>query len=97
MIQSFKDMGTQDIFDGRNSKLARKKCATELWKIACRKLDQLDSTNRLEDLRKPPGNRLESLTGDRIGQFSIRINDQYRICFVWTEFGPENVEIVEYH
>jgi proteic killer suppression protein len=62
-----------------------------------RKLDQLDSVVSLDDLRIPPGNKLEALRGDRKGQYSIRINDQYRICFVWTESGPSQVEIVDYH
>ncbi len=65
--------------------------------MAARKLDQLDSVERLADLAIPPGNRLESLAGTRKGQHSIRINEQYRICFVWTESGPEEVEIVDYH
>ena len=62
-----------------------------------RKLDQLDSVSALAELRIPPGNRLESLSGDRKGQYSIRINDQYRICFVWIETEPDEVEIVDYH
>ena len=62
-----------------------------------RKLDQLDSVASLDELRIPPGNRLESLVGDRQGQYSIRINDQYRICFIWTEIGPDEVEILDYH
>lgn len=61
------------------------------------KLDQIDSAEALDDLRIPPGNRLEALKGDRQGQHSIRINEQYRICFIWTEAGPEKVEIVDYH
>jgi proteic killer suppression protein len=65
--------------------------------VAARKLDQLDSVERLEDLAIPPGNRLEALAGGRKGQHSIRINEQYRICFVWTRSGPEVVEIVDYH
>jgi proteic killer suppression protein len=68
-----------------------------LWRIAVRKLDQLDSVVMLDELRVPPGNRLEALSGDRAGQHSIRINDQFRICFVWTESGPDAVEIVDYH
>jgi len=64
---------------------------------AARKLDQLDSAQVLEDLRIPPGNRLEALSGDRKGQHSIRINDQYRICFVWSNDEPDEVEIVDYH
>ncbi len=97
MIVSFKDVGTEDIFDGNNSKQARQRCPQRLWKVAARKLEQLDSTTALADLRVPPGNRLEALEGDREGQHSIRINDQYRICFFWTELGPAEVEIVDYH
>ena len=66
-------------------------------KITIWKLDQLDSVTTLNELRIPPGNWLEALTGDRKGQHSIRINDQYRICFVWTDSGPDKVEIVDYH
>lgn len=65
--------------------------------VARRKLDQLDSATELRDLASPPGNRLERLTGDREGQHSIRINDQWRVCFVWTAEGPKDVEIVDYH
>jgi proteic killer suppression protein len=68
-----------------------------LWKVAARKLEQLDSTQRLEDLRVPPGNRLEALSGEGAGKHSIRINDQYRICFMWTPEGATAVEIVDYH
>jgi len=97
MILSFKDKGTGDIFDGKNTRDARKTCRESLWKIAARKLDQLDSVITLNELRIPPGNRLETLTGNRKGQHSIRINDQYRICFLWTDSGPDKVEIVDYH
>jgi proteic killer suppression protein len=65
--------------------------------VALRKLVQLDLAVRLDDLKAPPGNRLEALSGDRKGQWSIRVNDQYRICFRWSPEGPENVEIVDYH
>jgi len=65
--------------------------------VAVRKLEQIDSAEGLEDLRIPPGNRLEVLTGNRSGQFSVRINRQYRVCFVWSESGPDEVEIVDYH
>jgi proteic killer suppression protein len=65
--------------------------------VARRKLRQLEIAGRLEDLLVPPGNRLEPLTGDRAGQHSIRVNDQFRVCFRWTESGPEDVEIVDYH
>ena len=72
-------------------------CPKSLWKIAVRKLDQLDSVLSLDELHVPPGNRLETLSGNREGQHSIRINDQYRICFRWTETGPTDVEITDYH
>jgi proteic killer suppression protein len=97
MIHSFKNAGAEDIFNGKNTAVARRTCPQSLWKITARKLDQLDSVESLEDLRVPPGNRLELLSGDREGQQSIRINDQYRICFVWTVSGPDEVEIVDYH
>jgi proteic killer suppression protein len=97
MILSFRDEGTEDIFNGENTKAARKICSEGLWKVAARKLDQLDSVTDLNELRIPPGNRLELLSGKRRGQHSIRINDQYRICFTWTETGPEQAEIVDYH
>ena len=66
-------------------------------RVARRKLRQLEIAGRLEDLRVPPGNRLEALRGDRSGQHSIRINDQFRLCFIWTAAGPDDVEIVDYH
>ena len=97
MIQSFKTTGTEDIFNGKNTKAARRTCPQSLWRVATRKLDQLDSVDSLDELSVPPGNRLEALTGDRQGQHSIRINDQYRICFVWTDTEPDAVEIVDYH
>ena len=97
MIRSFRNAATEDVFNGRASKAARRVCPRALWRTAVRKLEYLDSAGLLEDLRVPPGNRLERLKGDRRGQWSIRINDQYRICFVWTELGPDLVEIVDYH
>jgi proteic killer suppression protein len=97
MIKSFASAGTEDIFNGRNTKDARKACPRELWRVAVRKLEQLDSVSLIEELRIPPGNRLEALSRDRKGQFSVRINDQFRVCFVWTEDGPDAVEIVDYH
>lgn len=97
MILSFKDIGTEDIFNGENTKSARKTCPQTLYSVAFRKLDQIDSAVELNELRIPPGNRLEALEGDRQGQYSIRINDQYRICFIWTQNGAEDVEIVDYH
>ena len=97
MIQSFKDQGTEDIFNGLKTKAARNICPESLWKIAARKLDLLDSAETLSDLRIPPGNRLERLSGNRKGQHSLRVNDQYRICFEWTTTGSDQVEIVDYH
>jgi proteic killer suppression protein len=96
MIVSFRDKGTEDVFNGQASKAATKSCPAILWRVARRKLDRLDSVIRLDELRVPPGNRLETLAGDRKGQHSVRINDQYRICFVWTDAGPADVEIVDY-
>lgn len=97
MIRTFRDPGTEDIFNARDSKRARRVCPTSLWVVARRKLELLDSAGALLDLRIPPANRLEALKGDRRGQYSIRVNDQYRLCFVWTELGPSQVEIVDYH
>jgi toxin HigB-1 len=97
VIRSFKDQGADDVFYGRNTKNARRSCPQTLWTVAARKLDQLDSAQSLEDLRLPLGNRLEALSGDREGQHSIRINDQYRVCFVWAGGEPDEVEIVDYH
>jgi len=97
MIQTFKGAGAEAIFNGDNTQAARRTCPESLWKVALRKLDLLDSAASLQDLRVPPANRLERLTGQRKGQHSIRINDRYRICFVWTEEGPDQVEIVDYH
>jgi len=97
MIRSFKNAGTEDVFNGENTMQARRTCPQQLWRVAARKLDQLDSVSSLEELRIPPGNQLEVLKGERKGQYSIRINDQYRICFSWVEGEPDEVEIVDYH
>ncbi len=97
MIQSFRSTGSEDLFYGRNTKGARKTLPHNLWRQCAKKLDALDSVAILDDLRIPPGNRLEALTRERRGQHSIRINDQYRICFRWTDTGPEGVEVVDYH
>jgi len=97
VIRSFRNKGTEDIFNGINSKDARKICPQLLWKIAARKLDQIDSVVQLNELRIPPNNKLEALTKDRKDQYSIRINDQYRICFEWSVLGPEKIEITDYH
>jgi toxin HigB-1 len=96
-IVSFADRGTEDLFEGEDTRKARRACPENLWAVAYRKLDQLNSATRLADLGFPPNNRLESLKGDRVGQHSIRINQQYRVCFRWTDSGPADVEIVDYH
>ena len=97
MIKSFFDKGTEDIFNRKRSKEARRTCPVQIWRVAQRKLDQLNAVVSLGSLRLPPGNELETLKKERTGQHSIRINDQFRVCFVWTEEGPERVEITDYH
>ena len=97
MVVSFKDKATEDIFNGVSSRVARKSCPQSIWRVVARKLDQLDSVESLEELKIPPGNRLELLSGNRKGQYSIRINEQFRICFQWDESGPAQVEITDYH
>ena len=92
MIISFADKDTEKL-----SRLERVAKFVQFERIALRKLTQLDVAERLDDLRVPPGNRLEQLKGNRVGQHSVRINDQYRICFIWTEQGPKDVEICDYH
>ena len=92
MIRSFSCADTQELYEtGKCRRFANIKTVAE------RKLQQLDSAATLDFLRAPPGNRLEALAGNRAGQHSIRINDQWRVCFVWTDQGPERVEIVDYH
>ena len=97
MIQSFADRATLQLFNGRSTKATRRVLPARLHEVAWRKLDQLDSAGSLEDLRQPPGNRLEALRGTRVGQHSIRINQQYRVCFRWTSQGPADVEVTDYH
>jgi proteic killer suppression protein len=97
VIRSFYDQGTEDIFNRRRTKAARRACPEQLQRIAQRKLDQLNAAVSLASLRIPPGNHLEALGQNRDGQHGIRINDQYRICFVWTDEGPSRVEITDYH
>ena len=93
MIQGFADKDTEQLFSGRRVK----KYGPDLGYRALQKLLMLNAANGTNDLRMPPGNRLEALAGDRKGQHSIRINDQYRICFTWTANGPHDVQIVDYH
>ena len=97
MIQSFRDRGTEDIFDGSDSAVAWKRCPKDLWPVARRKLDQINRSIDLQDLRVPPGNRLERLEGNRKGQLSVRINEQYRICFRWENSDAYDIEITDYH
>ena len=92
MIVSFRDRDTESLARGRGVRRLR-----AIETVARRKLRQLEIAGRLDDLKVPPGNRLEALKGDRAGQHSIRINDQYRVCFRWSEGGPSDVEIVDYH
>jgi proteic killer suppression protein len=92
MIRSFKREHTEALSKGRAVRQLN-----SIAKVARRKLRQIEIAGRLDDLRVPPGNHLEVLKGDRSGQYSIRINDQWRVCFRWTDAGAENVEIVDYH
>lgn len=96
MILSFRNQGTEDIFNRKSSKAARRLCAENIWRVAQRKLDQLNAAVSLASLAIPPGNRLETLSLERRGQHSIRINEQYRICFKWTD-EAQGVEIGDYH
>ena len=91
-IRSFRCADTEALYQGLRPRRFRNIEAT-----AERKLQMLDAAQELKDLRAPPGNRLEALLGDRAGWHSIRINEQWRVCFIWTPQGPENVEIVDYH
>ena len=92
MIKSFKCANMEALARGQNVKHF-----VNIARVARRKLRQLEIAGRLEDLKVPPGNRFEALKGDRSGQYSIRINDQWRVCFRWTDAGAEEVEIVDYH
>ena len=96
MIRSFADRRTEDFFHGRSTSHARR-IATSIRAAAVRKLDVLNAALSLDDLRSPPGNRLESLSGDLKGYHSIRINERWRIVFQWKNGGAERVQIVDYH
>jgi len=93
VLRSFRDKDTERVWQRRRTR----KLDEPTHRAALRKLLLLDAADRLGDLRVPPGNRLEKLKGDRANTYSIRINDQWRICFRWTPSGPEDVEIVDYH
>ena len=93
MIKSFRDKETEKIFNRQRSR----KLPGDIQQIALRKLRMINRTQSLQDLRVPPANQLEKLAGDRAGQFSIRINDQWRICFIWQDGDVLEAEIVDYH
>ncbi len=92
MIESFRCDDTRALYEGRSPRRFR-----SIQAVAERKLAQLDAAQTLAFLRSPPGNRLEALNGDRYGQYSIRVNEQFRVCFTWSDGGPADVEIVDYH
>jgi proteic killer suppression protein len=97
MIVSFADHATEDVFDGVDSPRARRCCPRQLWPRARRLLDALAVACSVDELRSPPGNTLKRLQGDRFGQYSIRINQQYRLCFSWKSGNAYEVEITDYH
>jgi proteic killer suppression protein len=96
MILNFQDRTTENIYNGDDTKAARSIPRT-IWKVAARKLDLLNAARDVQDLKVPPGNRLEMLKGNRKGWYSIRINDQYRIVFQWNDGNAKDVGIVDYH
>jgi proteic killer suppression protein len=97
VIRSFRDQGTEDVFDGTASVAAERSCPKALWVVARRKLDLINRVREVRQLSIPPGNRLERLRGDRAGQYSIRINTQFRVCFGWEAGDAYRVEITDYH
>jgi proteic killer suppression protein len=97
VIRSFADAATEDLFNGVDSRRARSACPKELWPVVRRKLTQLNRVRDLRELAIPPGNRLERLAGDRRGQHSIRINEQYRVCFRWEAGYADEVAVLDYH
>jgi len=97
VIRTFADVATEDLFNGLDSRRARRACLPTLWPVVVRKLTQLNRVRDLRELAIPPGNRLEALRGTRRGQHSIRINDQFRICFRWEEGYADDVEVTDYH
>jgi toxin HigB-1 len=97
VIRSFADTATADLFNGVDSVRARRACPSTLWAVVARKLTQLNRVRELRELAVPPNNRLKALQGDRKGQHSIRINDQFRICFIWEDGYADDVEVTDYH
>lgn len=97
MIRSFSDAATEDLFNGLDSRRARAACPAALWAVVRRKLTQINRVRDLRELAVPPGNRLERLGGSRRGQYSIRINQQYRVCFRWEDGYADAVEVTDYH
>lgn len=97
VIRSFANVATEDLFNGIDSRQARRACPKTLWAVVRRKLTQLNRVGALAELNVPPGNRLERLRGDRAGQYSIRVNDQYRICFRWEDGYADDIEVTDYH
>ena len=97
VIGSFADAATEDLFNGADTRRARAACPVSLWPVVRRKLTQLNRVRGLGELAVPPGNRLERLRGNRAGQYSIRVNDQYRVCFRWKDAHAEQVEVTDYH
>ena len=97
MIKSFKSAGTEDVFDGIASRAALRCCPQSIWPVARRKLDLINRVREINERKVPPGNRLERLKGDRESQYSIRINQQYRICFTWEDGHAYEIEITDYH
>jgi toxin HigB-1 len=97
MIASFADVGTRDVYDGADTKAARKTLSKELWSVARRKLDMLDAAHTLDDLKVPPNNKLKKLKKDLAGKYSIRINDQWRVIFAFAGGTASEVLIKDYH
>jgi proteic killer suppression protein len=97
VIETFKSTGSEDIFDGIVSQAARKCCPQSIWPVARRKLDQINRIRNIAELKVPPGNHLERLKGEHENRYSIRVNQQYRICFIWEDGHAYEVEITDYH
>jgi proteic killer suppression protein len=97
VIRSFANQAAEDLFNGVDSRRARAACPSELWPVVRRKLTQLNRVKDLRELGIPPGNRLEPLRGERAGQHSIRVNQQYRVCFRWKDGYADEVEVTDYH